>query len=85
MNRNFIVYGAALGGLAAFSLFAGWLFFDATTVSAGERTLAPVWRDLAGAAILAAGVIGFLAALAFYSASRGFDDRQGEDLSPPKS
>jgi hypothetical protein len=85
MNRNFIVYGAALGGLAAFSLFAGWLFFDATTLSDGSRTLGPVWRDLAGAAILAAGVIGFLAALAFYSATRGFDDRRGEDLSPPKS
>ena len=79
MQRHFLVFGVAFAGLAAFSLFAGWLFFGATSGPDGWRGLAISWRYVAAGLVLLAGLAGFLAALTLYTARRRFDDRADRD------
>ena len=79
MRKHAIVLGLAFLGLAAFAVFAGWAFFAGTRLQGGWRSLGPIWPYLAGGALIAMALAGFLTWLAFYSANHGYDDRIDPD------
>ncbi len=74
MRKHAIVLGLTFAGLALFSIFAGWTFFDSSEVEDGWRTLGPLWPYAVGAAALVATLVAVLLWLAFYSANSRYGD-----------
>ena len=75
MRKHALVLGLTFLGLALFSIFAGWTFFESSKVSNGWRSLGPLWPYAVGAVVVVVALVALLLWLAFYSANKGYDDR----------
>jgi hypothetical protein len=80
MGKHITVIGLSFLGLAAFAVFAGWIFYAAGTVGGGwGAALGPIWPFVVGGLLMVAVLAGFLMWLAFYSANHGYDDPHKPD------
>jgi len=79
MRKYAVVLGLTFAGLAAFAVFAGWAFFEASKLGGGWRSLGPIWPYVAAGCVVVAALAGFLMWLAFYSANHGYDDQFDPD------
>lgn len=79
MRRNAPVLIVTALGLAAFAVFAAWAFREAGDMGQGWSGLTHIWPYVAGGVIVVAALTGGLMWLAFFSARRGYDDRQKPD------
>jgi membrane protein implicated in regulation of membrane protease activity len=75
MRKHAIILGLTFIGLAAFAVFAGWAFFQGSTIVGGWRSLGPIWPYVLGGCLVVAALAIVLMWLAFYSANQGYDDR----------
>ena len=78
MGRHAAILGAAFVALAAFALFLGWAFFQASVRGDGWRSLGPIWPYVLGGVLAVGALTGFFMWLAFYSARHGYDDLDRE-------
>lgn len=74
MRKHAIVLGLTFLALAAFAVFAGWTFFSSSRLSAGWRSLGPLWPYVVGGLVVALALACVLFWLAFYVARHRFED-----------